>query len=247
MEKRYVASGKYRPGGLYLQLMNTKLHYKDRFSYKPKQKETKEAKHVTQLVGLGCSFHQAHPEFLQRWAYGMKESLSRVARSYLLLVKVRRCSLDHLSRLCCSGQCSNTSCGNVDHQDEKSLRPVKRDFLKPRPTSSRREAKLPPEAGKPCVTSFLQPMKAFHRSPILTLVLRSAHLNPILTEGKHSQKVGDLWHGGTDILSFFWKFAWQLEINMQINQITGTVIAETSKMDGLRDYNNVEHLLNSYI
>lgn len=58
-------------------------------------------------------------------------------------------------RLCYSGCSSNTGSGNVYHQNEKSLRPIKRDLLKPRPASSVREATRPPEAGKILCNFFL--------------------------------------------------------------------------------------------
>lgn len=127
------------------------------------------------------------------------------------------------------------------------MTPIKRDLLKPRPASSVREATRPPEAGK-ILCNFLLPAD----ESISYIVTNSntnnqhTHLKTILIEGKHNQKVGGLWHRGTDILSQFWNFTWQLEINMQINQIMGALISEMLKMDGLRDYNN-KHLLTSYM
>lgn len=157
-KKGYVELGKHRQEGVHPELINTKLHYKHGFPCKPKQKESKEAESVTFVVGLGCNFHQAHPEFFQplsMWKGGVY-FLASVARSYKWFVKRKKCFLHHLLCICYNGYCCNTSHEIKYHQNKNSLKPIKKYLLKSRPTASAREAVMPLETGKILCNFLLQ-------------------------------------------------------------------------------------------
>lgn len=64
--------GKHRREGLYLELINTKLHYKHRFPCKPRQKEPEEAENITFLVWDVISIRPTLNSF-GPWAHEMGE------------------------------------------------------------------------------------------------------------------------------------------------------------------------------
>lgn len=150
-----VALGRHRQWGLCLQLVKTKLHYKHRFPCKPKgkkkKKETGEAEYIKFLVGSGCNFHLAHPEFFQLLLMWDWESLfhGQCYQELQVIVWERNYFLDHLLSISYSGCCSNTSNGKMNTFRTKSdWSQWRESYLNQGPQPQREEHITPPEIDK---------------------------------------------------------------------------------------------------
>lgn len=157
-------TGREQAMGILATAGSPKTPLQTQFPCKPKERKL-EAEHIRFLLGPGCNFHQAHPEFFQSLGIWDGQFIS-----WPLLPGVtrgglgRKWLLDHLLCVCYHGCYSNTHCGSKYRQHKKKvIEANEEELLKAYSIHKRSKHMTPLEASKIlCNTLLLANQKSSH-------------------------------------------------------------------------------------